>query len=462
MNLKKRIFRLNMVMLISSLIAMLVVSIYVVNNIYQNQNHFQSTAQKIAKSQQHIELFEGEDFTQLAKNLAPSGARLYVESNGYILYSNLEEQDKVEELVDISISSISHISYIDEEIIISRKIAHGGKIYYLYAILKDLEEQHAVEEFRLFIIQLVLVGGTGIVLVVLFNFFFTHRILSAIMSPLEKLQHSVYRIKKGDYDTPIIYKGDKEFEDLIEGFNQMQSSLLQAKEKNHLYEQNRTQMIANISHDLRTPLTSIKGYTKGILDGVANTSEKQTRYLTIIYQKTRIMEALLEKLFAFSQLDTDTILFHTVRVDLAEFLVEYIQEKSIELVEENTRFSLNISEPLFVEIDPIQFRRILDNLVDNSRKYSHVTPLLLSISGHIEDNEVVWTFTDNGQGVTKDKLHLLFEEFYREDETRQQVEGHGLGLAIVKNIVNRLGGHIEVTANPGLHFIFRLPRKDNK
>ncbi len=103
-----------------------------------------------------------------------------------------------------------------------------------------------------------------------------------------------------------------------------------------------------------------------------------------------------------------------------------------ELVDEDIRFSLEVSDGLPVEIDPIQFRRILDNLVDNARKYLAVKPLIISITGQMQEQEVVWTFTDNGKGVAKDRLDLIFEEFYREDDTRQQVEGHGLGLAIVK------------------------------
>ncbi|NQJ21557.1 HAMP domain-containing histidine kinase [Streptococcus suis] len=458
MNLQKRIFRLNMMMLVLSLIAMLGVSVYVVNSIYRNQGTWQTTSQKTAASQQSLKKFTGTDFASLADALSLNGAQLYVESNGEILFSNLT--DDADELSEVTVSSTTHTSYVDGEVVISRKIAANGQIYYLYAMLEDLEEQQESQDFQAFLLQLFLVGGAGIVIIVVLNFFFTRRLLSVVMRPLDELHSGVDRIQQGDYTVPLTYQGDKEFEELTQGFNQMQTSLLDAREQNRLYEQNRTQMVADISHDLRTPLTSIKGYAKGILDGIANTEEKRNQYLTVIYQKSQVMEKLLEKLFAFSQLQTDKMPFDKVKLDLTPFLQEYVREKAAELVDEGVQFQLDLSEHLPVEIDPTQFRRILDNLVDNARKYAAVRPLKISLAGHLEEQEIVWTFTDNGKGTATDKLNLIFEEFYREDDTRQQVEGHGLGLAIVKNIIERLGGSVSVEATPGLRFIFRLPRKD--
>ena len=458
MNLQKRIFRLNMMMLVLSLIAMLGVSVYVVNSIYRNQGTWQTTSQKTAASQQSLEKFTGTDFASLAEALSLNGAQLYVESNGEILFSNLT--DDADELSEVTVSSTTHTSYVDGEVVISRKIASNGQIYYLYAMLEDLEEQQDSQDFQAFLLQLFLAGGAGIVIIVVLNFFFTRRLLGVVMRPLDELHSGVDRIQQGDYTVPLTYQGDKEFEELTQGFNQMQTSLLDAREKNRRYEQNRTQMVADISHDLRTPLTSIKGYAKGILDGIANTEEKRNQYLTVIYQKSQVMEKLLEKLFAFSQLQTDKMPFDSVQLDLAIFLQTYVREKSAELADEGILFQLDVADNLPVEIDPIQFRRILDNLVDNARKYADVSPLKLALAGYVQEQEIIWTFTDNGKGTATDKLNLIFEEFYREDDTRQQVEGHGLGLAIVKNIIERLGGSVSVETTPGLRFIFRLPRKD--
>lgn len=460
MNLQKRIFGLNMVMLGLSLMAMLGISIFVANNSYQNQDSWQSSSQKTATSQASLEAFTGTDFTSLAEQLAGSGARLYVASGGKTVFSNTQED--VEDLTSVSISQTPHTTYVDDEIIISLEMSNAGTSYQLYVVIEDNEDEEDSQDFQNFLLQIATVGGAGILLILAFNWLFTQRILRVIMQPLDQLHDGVERIQQGNYEEPLTYKGDKEFEELTDGFNQMQASLLDAQEKNRLYEQNRTQMVADISHDLRTPLTSIKGYAKGILDGVANTDEKRTNYLNIIYQKSLVMEKLLEKLFVFSQLETDKLPFETVTTDLRQVFEAYVAEKSAELADEAVQFQVHLPEPLVADIDPVQFRRVLDNLVDNARKYAAISPLVLTISGQTRGEQLIWTFADNGQGVSEDKLGQLFDEFYRVDEARQQIDGHGLGLAIIKNIMGRLGGSVSVQSQNGLQFTFTLPRKDRK
>ncbi|MGT2742609.1 HAMP domain-containing sensor histidine kinase [Streptococcus plurextorum] len=459
MNLQKRIFRLNIVMLALSLVAMLGISVFVANNMYQNRGNWQSISQATEISQKALENFRGTNFVELADQLSSSDARLYVAENGQLVYSNLD--DDTDDVTSVSISQEAHMSYVDEEIIISRELtADNNRTYQLYVVIDNDEERRDGEEFQSFLIQLATIGGIGIILILCFNWFFTRRILQVIMHPLEELHGGVDRIQEGNYQLPLIYQGDREFEELIAGFNQMQQSLRESQQQNRLYEQNRRQMVADISHDLRTPLTSIKGYAKGILDGVAKTEAKQKDYLTIIYQKSIVMEKLLEKLFVFSQLETDRIPFDFQIVNLSQLLEAYASEKLAELSEKGIHFKLNLPDSLWTEVDLVQFRRILDNLVDNAQKYAGVNPLVLSFTGAVKENNIIWTFSDNGRGVPEEQLPDIFNEFYRVDDTRQKTEGHGLGLSIIKNITTRFGGTVTVENKDGLHFTFVLPRKE--
>ncbi|HFR3703029.1 TPA: ATP-binding protein [Streptococcus suis] len=460
MNLQKRIFRLNMLMLGISLLAMLAISVFVVNNIYLNRSSLLSTSQKTATSQTSIEEFSGTDYVSLAEKLASGGAQLYVESDGYILFSNIQED--VEDITAVGISEITHLTYIDEEIVISRQLRTQGQTVSLYAVIEDTEDQQDAREFQTFLLQIALMGGTGIAVILTLNLMVTRRILQAIMKPMDELHKGVERIRKGNYQENLDYSGDREFEELTEGFNQMQTSLLEAQEKNRLYEQNRTQMVTDISHDLRTPLTSIKGYTKGILDGVANTDEMRERYLQTIYQKSLAMEQLLEKLLLFSNLDTDQMPFDFQIVDLQEILTTYLTEKQVEFTDGQVQFIVDLVPQTPVKVDIVQFKRVLDNLLENARKYAKVDNLVITLTSRVKGEKLELLFADNGRGVSEQAKDRLFEAFYREDQARQGADGHGLGLAIVKDIIERLGGSIRVDNCDGLVFTILLPlEKEN-
>ncbi len=456
MNLQKRIFRLNVVMLVISLLVMIGVSIYVGNNIYIHENAT-SSSKNLVTIQSKISDFEGDDFSSLADDLSEAGAKLYVTSDNREVYSNLtEDEDDIEDYTRGSVTASTDVSYVEDAVVIRREVSVSGETYELYAILDDDEEAAERNEFQTFLVQMLVIGGTAVILIVALNAVFTRRTLSYILKPLNELQAGVQRIQLGDYQTDIDYQGDQEFEQLTDGFNQMQHSLLETMEENRRYEQNRTQMVADISHDLRTPLTSIKGYTKGILDGVANTDDKRQQYLSVIYQKSVLMEDLLEKLFVFSQLETDKLPFSYQEIDLSTFFQDYVVEKELELAGQEIDFQLTIEKSLPVRVDAVQLTRVLDNLIDNAKKYVTARPLKLELIAKHQGDQVMWTFKDNGPGVQEENLANLFDEFYREDQARQ-IDGHGLGLAIIKSIVTEMGGTVEAANQDGLTFTFTLP-----
>ena len=224
-------------------------------------------------------------------------------------------------------------------------------------------------------------------------------------------------------------------------------------------EQNETarkDMVTGISHDLRTPLTSIQGYIKGILDGIADTEEKQQMYLKTAYQSTKEMNILLEKLFEFSKIESGQTQFHMVPVDLSEYTQAYIAQKEME--DETIEFIYTREQEILPEvlIDVNQMRRVFDNLLENSIKYSNKDQVQIYVEARTDKDGVCVSWKDNGAGVDEDKLTKIFDRFYRCDEARNK-KGSGVGLYVVKYIIEQQMGYIDATNDDGLKMTMYFP-----
>jgi len=230
-------------------------------------------------------------------------------------------------------------------------------------------------------------------------------------------------------------------------------------EKSAKYEKARTEMISGISHDLRTPLTSVKGFIKGMIDGVANTPEKREQYLKISYQKACDMETLLQKLFFFSKLETGNMPFFTKRIDINHWIHNYVLEKGGEGKEKHYEIqAASAEEPYYVMADVDQMKRVLDNLVENSLKYANTDKLKIVISSEQKDGEVYLYFSDNGEGIAEDKLPHVFEQFYRGDESRNsKTDGSGLGLYVCEYIIEQQDGRIQAYNKDGFMVEIVMP-----
>ena len=280
------------------------------------------------------------------------------------------------------------------------------------------------------------------------------------MRPVNALTAGAKRVEQGDLSTPVAYQGRDEFTSVCAAFDQMQRHLLEEREKNAAYERARTDLVAGISHDLRTPLTSVKGYIKGMRDGVANTPEKQERYLDIAYRKSCDMERLLQRLLYFSRLETGNLPMFPVEDDLGAFAGRFAREAGEELAASGGQVNFHpAEEPLPVRIDQEQLLRVLNNLKENAQRYAGAEPLILDISVKREGERACVRFADNGQGVPEDQLPHLFQQFWRGDQARrsQGGEGSGLGLYIVKYVVEAHGGTVTAENDGGLAFTISLP-----
>lgn len=243
----------------------------------------------------------------------------------------------------------------------------------------------------------------------------------------------------------------------------LERHLAEEREKNAKYEKARIEMIAGISHDLRTPLTAIRGTIKALMDGVVTDPEKQDKFLMTAYRRTEDMNILLGQLFYVSQLETGAMPLRMQNIDLGEYLAHYVENKKELLIGEQIAIRLRIEEGTYrAWIDPEALGRILDNLLENSRKYAETekqrTNLQIDISLKNLKDTMALCFRDNGAGVAPEKLPHIFEEFYRADESRNQKSGNGLGLYVVKSLMEAMGGSVSAANEQGLAIRMQFPR----
>lgn len=291
-----------------------------------------------------------------------------------------------------------------------------------------------------------------ILLAVLIASLIIHRLKKTIIQPIEHLEEATYFVKESDNLSETIEQFPeknivREVERLQVSFKNMWIELEKAEKLSKQYEDNRKELIANISHDLKTPITSIMGYVEGMLDGVANTEEKKQRYLQTIYKKSQSLNELIEELFLYSKFDMDAVLFHYEQINLTSFIQEFMEDY---LVEEEVEWTLNLpEEAIYYEIDTIQFHRALTNIIQNSLKFLDWTKEMPKISLSLINTEqsIIIEVIDNGIGMTKEQANKAFHRFYRGDESRTpSTKGSGLGLSIVEYIIKQHGGDVSVTS----------------
>ena len=314
------------------------------------------------------------------------------------------------------------------------------------------------------ILAYLLLAGISLVIIALGRYL--ARLLSEqIISPLEKLKLAADEIRRGNLDaSPAIDSAD-EIGAVGRSFDFMRQALKEEKARREKYDENRKELIAGISHDLATPLTAIKGYASGILDGIAKSPEKERRYIEQIHESACLMETMVENLFLFSKLDLKKIPFHLEEVALADYLADFVADRRELFASRGLSLSFSSDgSACRAAIDRTQFPRVLENFLANSIKYRREdVPAALHI--HVEEagETVRLSFTDNGQGVPEEALGKLFDTFYRTDRARTDTsKGSGLGLAIAREIICACHGTIRAEANPagGLILKISLPRQE--
>ena len=292
----------------------------------------------------------------------------------------------------------------------------------------------------------------GSIVIIIINFVLIVALSNSIMGPLNKLKEATQKISEGNLDFEIDYTGDDEITDVLQKFERMREKLVESNEKQKAYEEDRKEMIAGISHDLRTPLTSIKGYVSGLIDGIADSPEKQQKYLTTIYNTAVEMDKLVDDLFLFSKLDLDKIPFDFEHVEIGNYISQCCEEIKFSMEKKKMCLSfVNLCKnPVYVMLDRDQFARVLVNIAENSAKYKKDEIGSLSVVLAEDNGEVFIALKDDGEGIEASLTGKIFDSFYRNDPARTNpVKGSGLGLSIAKQIITSHGGKIWAESNVG-------------
>ena len=331
-------------------------------------------------------------------------------------------------------------------------------------LAKDSAQDRSNRDFWENMVFVIL--GTAIVFIIAWGIYLSRLLSGQILEPLAALRLAASEIRKGNMDVSLGVRTQDELGETCQAFDRMRRELKKAKDTQERYEQNRKELIAGISHDLSTPLTSVKGYASGILDGIAKTQAKQRHYMEMIYQKACTMEKLVENLFIFSKLDLDSIPFHLEPVEIYGYFADFAEDRKSFLAERGLELCFQPEHrQATVLLDRIQFQRVLENLLENSIKYKQGETIRVSLGLEKQAAHVKLSFADNGIGVAEEELPKLFRSFYRTDPARTNVaKGSGLGLAIVRQIIAGLQGTIwaEQTPGGGLTICILLPIVEEK
>ena len=283
----------------------------------------------------------------------------------------------------------------------------------------------------------------------------------SLLRPLKDLTLAMEHLKNGNLSYEFSGSGDKEIQALCQAYDELRLKLQTTAAEALEYEQEQRMMLANISHDIKTPVTSIRGYVEGIQDGIADTPEKMDRYLTTIHSKTDAIELMAENLSLYAKLEMKRMNYHMEITNFYDFIRKSTKEFELDLLQNNIQLTYNLPDSdIPIKLDKEKMRRVFANLITNAIKYKKEGAGSLNISGSISAHGALVTFTDKGTGIVPDDLERVFESFYRSDISRNsKISGNGLGLSICRHIIEDHGGKIWIRSElgAGTEVIMLLP-----
>lgn len=345
----------------------------------------------------------------------------------------------------------------------SRAYLHDSFVYVVkvpngeYLLNKRLDDKTLGESFR-GTIKYSLTVSIGFMVITMCILFC--KSIKKVEAPLKKIENGIQTMINGDYTIRLSFKTYKEIDKIRESFNYMVSKLEEAEASKKVAEESKKNMIRDITHDIKTPITSIMGYSRALYDEKVESHEEEKRYLQYIFNKTLRLNYLINELFVFTKLESSEYKVYPKIEEMGNFLREVVALYYGEIEEAEFEFELIIPEnEIYCNIDFKELERAVINLMVNSLKYNDKgTTLTIELKEDVEKAVII--IRDDGIGISKELNESVFKEFVRGDSSRQTNGGSGLGLAITKRIVELHNGSISLRSeiNKGSEFTIKLPK----
>lgn len=399
-----------------------------------------SNLAKQIETKENLTLSDKDEINDILKSVS-SGDKSYItDLDGKVLYKTT---NVVEENIDIYSalkSAMTNVEYekigeVKEKNYIMPLKVGSERIYLIYSKIPEAMITYNTINTSNSSLALIL---TFIVFIVSFVI-----ITNSKMKYLDEIAIGLKIIASGNLNYRIQEKGTDEIKNIAYNINYMAKEIGKKIDAERDAEKTKADLITNVSHDLRTPLTSVMGYIGLVLQNRYKNEDEMKEYLNIAFSKAERLKLLIDDLFEYTKLNNNGITLTKTKVNLAEFLSQLIEELT-PLFDENklTVYKKIETEKVSVLIDTLKMLRVFENLMTNAIKYSY-KPGEILVGLYQKDNTAIVVFRNKGDHLSKEKTEKLFDRFYRLDESRNtNTGGSGLGLAISKNIVELHEGKI--------------------
>lgn len=393
---------------------------------------------------------------KIIQELSDMGYHIKAEKNGEVVYSDFDKDDE----------------RAAQSIFFSKGYAEYGNGYIISDKIRDLSVTAVYDPDRAdggtvdSLLPVYMLSASEILLLLLILAFFvtavipilSRRLEKAVAEKIDQLCGYAKHIEQGDIDFEVGETSDDEFKAVFLAFEKMKNNLRALKTEREYFEKYRTELLRGVSHDIRSPLTSIKGYTEGLRDGIANTDEKREKYYRAILTRTADLERLTDSLSELIRIESPDFSYHFEKTDLCSFIYGFADSSTLYCEENSTSIDIHAGETIFVSLDRNEMQRVLTNLLENSVKHGKADNTHITITAESCEDTAVISFSDNGVGVPEEQLKMIFESFFRGDDSRTRPEsGSGLGLAVVRHIITAHSGTVSAISDDGLEIRIILP-----